>query len=98
MFFVVMSLYPWFYIQADPSGELMKKIPNALPAKPFKQGSSKYAMAKLLVNIFFVVQDVITPSSVLFPDRHLALGKGLKNFSIDLVRVQNYSSHMLSSD
>ena len=85
-------------LQADPSGVMMENMTNVLPAKLSKRDSLKYAMAELLVDIFFVVQDVIISSAVTLPPPHSALAKGLSNFLVNLVRVRNYSSHMLANE
>ena len=85
-------------LQADPSGVLMGNMRKALPTKLSKRDSYKNAMAELLVDIFFVIQDVITSPTVTLLPPHLALAKGLSTFLADLVRVRNYSSHMLANE
>ena len=85
-------------LQADPSGVLMGNMRKALPTKLSKRDSYKNAMAELLVDIFFVIQDVITSPTVTLLPPHLALAKGLSTFLADLVRVRKFSSHMLANE
>ena len=84
-------------LQADQGGVLMGRLLAALPPKITRK-TTKSHLAGILVEVFFIVEDMIVSRGVVFPSTHSGLGKALNAFCSDLVRVRNYCKHDLENE
>ena len=84
-------------LQVDPGGGLMEQLNRALPKKLTKK-VKKSNLADILVSTFFIVEEMTASKRVEFPSTHTGLGKALRSFSSDLVRVRNFCRHELQNE
>ena len=84
-------------LQADQGGVLMGRLLAALPPKITRK-TTKSHLAGILVEVFFIVEDMIVSRGVVFSSTHSGLGKALNAFCSDLVRVRNYCKHDLENE
>ena len=85
-------------LQADQSGQLMSRLTNALPTRVTKRTGGKAQLANILIETFFVVDEIISSPAARLPSRHSGLGRALDLFCTDLVRVRNFASHELQNE
>ena len=76
----------------------MERMANALPSKFTKRNTTKHVLANMLVDIFFVLVDVIASTSFVLPSCSLSLGRALDKLMTDIVCVRNYYTHELSNN
>ena len=79
-------------------GLLQAQLSTALPQKLTKQMKKKTFIAEMLVDVFFVLDKIVSLATAKIPGRHCGVTKALFSFCTSLVRVRNYCQHELANE
>ena len=79
-------------------GLLQAQLSAALPTKLSRKMKKKTFVAAMLVDVFFVLDEIISLASTEIPGRHCGVTKVLSSFCTSLVRVRNYCQHELANE
>lgn len=83
--------------EADVTGSIQQQLVNALPLSLSKKTRKKAQVSEILVELFFVVNEIMNSPSIEMPGRHSPFYKTLEAFITSLVRVRNYCNHELNN-